>query len=414
MNMKNQFLQIRAILLLRQKIWSKEVLLDFPNALNDYPDEWLQELAEYSHFDLWKLDARRPPEHKPKTPLGQYLSELHQLTSLPTKNYQPFLSLPSWAFSGVKEKKQHEISVLAQMLEQKKAETQHKTLVDIGGGVGHFARIMAHYFQHPTISVERDAELQALGKKRIHKHPTPAKAQALEFINLNFQDYRLQEKELAPLFQSDHFTLGLHTCGPLAVRHLEAQVHFKARGILNFGCCYAKMTNPKDFQLSQVSKENPIELSVYALNLATRSHGEMTYPDFCLKEKVKSFRYSLQLLLKEEFGINDFLSVGDSPLREYMGSFSNYAQKKIDALGLKSQKPSHSWQDFYQRFQTQQIVRKMFLADIIRWQYGRALELIILLDRALYLEENGHKVELAEYFQEKISPRNIGIYAYWA
>jgi hypothetical protein len=53
----------------------------------------------------------------------------------------------------------------------------------------------------------------------------------------------------------------------------------------------------------------------------------------------------------------------------------------------------------------------MFICCLIRWQIGRALELYLLLDRAIYLEENNYTAILAEFFSENISPRNIGILA---
>lgn len=418
MNAKNQYLKLRDLLLLRQNIWSKEVLHHYPQGLLDYPSEWLQELAQASHYELWKIDARRPSTARSATALTEHLQEIQELTHLPQKTYQRMIQLPSWAFSRVKEKKQHEISILAQALKEIEQTSAFQTLVDIGGGVGHFARIMAHYFQRPTISVERDANLQELGRQRLNRHPLPEGAAALEFCALDFQNHRDQEAQMRPLFSTQNFSLGLHTCGPLAVRHLEAQVHFKAQGLLNFGCCYGKMEDPKDFRLSSLAKEFPLDLSPYALTLATRSHTEMSYENFCLKEKVKFYRYALQLYLKEFFDIQDFLSVGDSPVRDYLGSFGHYATKKLLHLKLiETQEASKnqflkSLDDFYFSFSTQQQIKQMFYADIIRWQYGRALELIILLDRAMFLEENGHQVELAQFFDEKLSPRNIGLLAY--
>jgi hypothetical protein len=53
----------------------------------------------------------------------------------------------------------------------------------------------------------------------------------------------------------------------------------------------------------------------------------------------------------------------------------------------------------------------MWLCNIIRWQLGRALEVYLLLDRCLYLEEQGFRVQIEQYFQETLSPRNIGILA---
>jgi hypothetical protein len=49
------------------------------------------------------------------------------------------------------------------------------------------------------------------------------------------------------------------------------------------------------------------------------------------------------------------------------------------------------------------------MANIIRWQLGRVLELYLLLDRAIYIEERGMSVELKQFFDENLSPRNIGL-----
>ena len=70
-----------------------------------------------------------------------------------------------------------------------------------------------------------------------------------------------------------------------------------------------------------------------------------------------------------------------------------------------------SLQEWFEQKSIQEKIDEMFCMNIIRWQFGRAIELWILLDRACYLEEQGHKIKLGEYFDENISPRNIGIYA---
>jgi len=56
-------------------------------------------------------------------------------------------------------------------------------------------------------------------------------------------------------------------------------------------------------------------------------------------------------------------------------------------------------------------VGQMITAGLIRNALGRALEIYLLLDRAIYLEEQGYKVKVEEFFDEELSPRNIGITA---
>ena len=50
-------------------------------------------------------------------------------------------------------------------------------------------------------------------------------------------------------------------------------------------------------------------------------------------------------------------------------------------------------------------------ANTIRSFLGRPLEIYLLLDRCLYLIENGYDPEIIKFFNESISPRSIGIYA---
>jgi len=55
------------------------------------------------------------------------------------------------------------------------------------------------------------------------------------------------------------------------------------------------------------------------------------------------------------------------------------------------------------------MVWEMILANLIRWQLGRILETYLILDRALWLEESGVECEVAQIFDEQISPRNLAI-----
>ena len=54
---------------------------------------------------------------------------------------------------------------------------------------------------------------------------------------------------------------------------------------------------------------------------------------------------------------------------------------------------------------------KILFANIIKSFIGRTIEVYILLDRCLYLIENGYEVNIKRFFNENISPRAIGIYA---
>ncbi len=65
---------------------------------------------------------------------------------------------------------------------------------------------------------------------------------------------------------------------------------------------------------------------------------------------------------------------------------------------------------YFQSKSIQDELNLLFRANIIRWQFGRLLELYILLDRAILLEENGLAPKIEQFFDHELSPRNIAIY----
>ena len=183
-------------------------------------------------------------------------------------------------------------------------------------------------------------------------------------------------------------------------------------GLLNFGCCYHRLNPGIDFPLSRFYKDQKFPIiNLFGLTLATRSHSEMSFETYQTKKQVKHYRYALHLFLMRHFNNKYFTGVGECHISMYSKPFHFYAQDKLAQLGL-----SHSYTDdyldnFFNDPKIQRELHSMFLCNIIRWQLGRALEVYIQLDRCLYLEEQGFDVRLEQYFDETLSPRNLGILA---
>ena len=66
---------------------------------------------------------------------------------------------------------------------------------------------------------------------------------------------------------------------------------------------------------------------------------------------------------------------------------------------------------FFHEEALQDHLRRIMYADTIRAVLGRPIEVYLLLDRWLYLQENGYKVQLLKFFDEDISPRAMGVFA---
>jgi hypothetical protein len=132
---------------------------------------------------------------------------------------------------------------------------------------------------------------------------------------------------------------------------------------------------------------------------------------FDLKLKVKLYRYAIHLLLTDQYGLADVLSLGNSPHSLYDRPFSAYALEQLRRLSVTATHSEAELDEFFAQETVQRTIHNMIAAGFIRNALGRVLELYLLLDRAIFLEEKGYDVSVAEFFDERISPRNIGITA---
>lgn len=384
---------------------------EYPETIKDYPAEWITLLDSLNEQELFDVDCKRPVKKLQGSSFEAFLQSIKELTDIPNIQNSPELPLEDWAFQGVKKKKRHEIQKIVPVLKKVRDEIKFDHVVDIGGGVGHLSRVLSHYHKIPSVSIDQNVEFQNIGKKRLLKFRKIEGAQDVLFMNLTFGKDE-DSANLKKVFQHNSLGLGLHTCGALANTLIHAAIDYKMLGLLNFGCCYHKMKPSIDFPMSNFYKDHhfPI-LNLYGFTLATRSHAEMTFSTYQTKERVKNYRYALHLFLMKYFNNKSYTDVGESNLSVYWKPFNFYISDKLKHLGLPHSFSDQDFNNFYNNPQLQKELRAMFLCNIIRWQLGRAMEVYIQLDRCLFLEEKGYQVSLEQYFDEALSPRNLGILA---
>ncbi len=409
MNIKSQALSLRDFLSRYSRMWEDEIMNQYPEAIEFYPPEWVELLDSLSQSELYDIDCKKIIPKIQGSGFAAFMQEAILLSDLPVIPERPLPPMEDWAYNGMKKKKRHEIERIVPRL--KKMKPHFDYVVDIGGGVGHLSRVLSLYHSIPSVSLDRDAYFQEIGRERLKKFRHPAGAAEIKFVNVTFGSD--SEKEtLKDVFKSDSFSLGLHTCGGLAVHLIKNTVENKTSGLLSFGCCYHRLDPKAEFPLSRYYKsEGSLPLNLFALSLATRSHAQMDFEVYKTKERVKYYRYALHLFLMKYFNNKYFTDVGECPVKTYWGPFADYLQSKLTELKLDHQFTDDELNGFYQSEETQKQLRTMWICNLIRWQLGRPLEVYLLLDRVLYLEENGYCVSVEQYFDEPLSPRNIGILA---
>lgn len=409
MHIKSQALSLRDFLSRYSRMWSDEIMNEYPEGIAHYPQEWINLLDSLTEDDLYDIDCKKIIPKIQNTSFAAFMREAITLSTLPVIPESPLPAMEDWAYNGMKKKKRHEIERIVPRL--KKIKDNFSYVVDIGGGVGHLSRVLSLYHSIPSISLDRDFYFQEIGKERLKKFRHPKGAAEIKFVNVTFGTEEEKQK-LKDVFKSESFSLGLHTCGPLANHLIKNTINNKTSGLLSFGCCYHRLDPVADFPLSQFYKDEKMpSLNLYAFSLATRSHAQADRSVYNTKERVKYYRYALHLFLMKYFNNKYFTDVGECPIKTYWGPFSDYMRSKLSELKLEHHFRDEDFTSFYYDCSIQRELRLMWVCNLIRWQLGRPLEVYLLLDRVLYLEENDYKAVIEQYFEESLSPRNIGILA---
>ncbi len=390
-----------------EKLWNNEVLNCYPESLPHYPEEWLELLDSLSEEELYKIDACIDYTSIKGSPFGNLCQDLQEIVKLPDQKVFKH-ELPIHAFHKINDKKEYEIGILAPFINEIHRTKGFSQVVDIGSGVGNLSRVLATHFNIKTLCLEKDDYFHGLAKKYVEAFSTPQGIKNIEFKQVALDEWH---DDALNLIDSEALVLGLHACGNLSQRILETAKLRKPKFILNFGCCYLLMNPTEDLNVSSFAKKYPHIIKHHGLTLAARYRTHFDLAEFQLKNRVKAYRYALHLFFYHELGLKEFISVGDSKDKDYHQDFAIYAQKKLKKLNLPLQYKADELNNFFSDLVRQKLLRKMFLCNVIRSQFGRAIEQLILLDRAMYLEEQGYKVTLSIFFDEALSPRNRGLFA---
>ena len=381
-------------------LWSRSILQGWPESGAAYPEDWLAYARSLDEAGERRLDQGALAGVPPPS-LRTLLGALQELTALPW--HEGLHALTVAETQGLSAKKTHELERVLALLAPR-TRFIHQA-VDIGGGMGHLARLCARTFGWTFHSIDRDAALQDKGRRWLTRTPSPDGG-TLFFIQASVEDG--PQPRLDPLFSGrDRASIGLHTCGPLALTQLR-----KSQGagfVLNIGCCYDKLEAPRDYPVSRFGGAHPLPFTPHALALTTRGRHHKTEVEFARMKRVYAWRFAFHLLARRHFPERGFVRAGDAPRTLYDGSFAVYALDRLERLGLDSAMTEAELDAFEVSVRAE--TRDLLLCHLLRDRFARALEVVLLLDRALLLEELGFQVELLQLFDPRLSPRNLALIA---
>ncbi|XP_030108430.1 methyltransferase-like protein 25B isoform X2 [Mus musculus] len=203
---------------------------------------------------------------------------------------------------------------------------------------------------------------------------------------------------------------GLHACGDLSVALLR---HFcccpEVVALASVGCCYMKLSDPGSYPLSQWIAGLPGHELPYRLREGA-CHALEDYAERLHKAEpglqTHCFRAALETVIRQVCpelrrpGVQGIPRVHELKIEEYV-------KQGLKRVGLDPQLPLDLAALQAHQAQENRVVAFFSLALLL----APLVETLILLDRMLYLQEQGFYAELLPIFSPELSPRNLVLVA---
>lgn len=355
---------------------------------------WREYLLEISEAELERADTQGIAAWfaaDPRCPLSlRQLAErtLAVTTSIPQlPEPVPPVDLP---FVNVRKRAQ--VAAILRLLRE--SFRRPSEIVDVGAGRGQLTTQAASALAVPALGLERDPDRVAMAR-------TLAGAVPVRFITADVLSAEQPLLSLPTLPQ--RVLMALHGCGQLGDALVTAAVATQS-SVLLLGCCPQKIRGPQRCALLPNGPAFPREVLGLA-NVLARSEG--VEGDLVQALAVKEAR----LALRELFAARD---VHVAPGEEMRGVNRRKANAGLTALAqaachARALPPPTSDEITVaaQRAHAHYLTERRLMLP--RSMLGRALEIFIALDRALFLEQHGYQVRVLELFRTAISPRNLAV-----
>jgi hypothetical protein len=268
-----------------------------------------------------------------------------------------------------------------------------KHWLDWCSGKGHLGRRLLQTGQQLTC-LEYDPALVSSGEALSQRHHLHA--------------LHVEQDVLAPdaasLLKADHTPVALHACGDLHVRLIQLASAAGCKQLAIAPCCYNRISHPAYQPLSSAGSRSDLQLSLDDLSLPMSETVTAGARVRRQRDSSMARRLGFDLLQRQLRGIDEYLPTPSLHSAWLDKSFADYchhlaALKELSTIGPQdwSGLEAAGWQRLAE-------VRNL---ELLRGLFRRPLELWLVLDRALFLSDQGYTVRLGTFCETPLTPRNF-------
>ncbi|MCG7532607.1 SAM-dependent methyltransferase [Psychrobium sp. MM17-31] len=384
---REQFKAIDSLLTQTRQYWQ---ILPFSFVNLPWSDnrELIQALDMLSLDDIDKLDS---DDHALRQFLSPLIGEsLDIITDLPVKPSTSADVAPHFN-AGIKGRKWSQIQHFSSFIKP-----ENSPILEWCAGKGHLGRLVAKTQQRDVLSLEWQKSLCEQGNVLAKKHDV-----SQQVVEADVFDNQVKQH-----VKSCQHAIALHACGDLHTQLLKVGSEKALERVSIAPCCYHLIKAPHYQALSSVAAESSLKLSKLDLSLsmqqsvvsATREQRHR-YTEVC-------WRLAFDVLQRQIRNVDEYLPLPSIKQSILTGSFEAFCQ------WAAAQKNLLLPQDVdFNRLEAQGFARFIVnrKIEVVTHAFRQLLERWLLLDRVLYLEEQGYEVALFNFCESSITPRNAMI-----
>nr|WP_314493325.1 methyltransferase [uncultured Pseudomonas sp.] len=348
------------------------------------------------HCTLAQAEAAEtdPDASQPPTPFPQWADEARHLSHTPDL---PDIGLPPAIPRldvNVPGRKWQQIEAFGRRLDYRTTPTHW---IDWCAGKGHLGRRLLQPGQRLTC-LEYDPALVEAGLALSIHHRLPA-------------EHRQQDvtaPDCAAQLSDEASVVALHACGDLHVRLLHLASERGCPQIAIAPCCYNRIAGQRYQPISAPAQASPLALSLDDLALPLSEAVTASARVRRQRDASMSRRLGFDLLQREQRGVDEYLPTPSLPVEWLHKPFAEYCQDLAALKGMTltggvdwAALEAAGWQRLAQ-------VRNL---ERVRNLFRRPLELWLVLDRALFLEQNRYRVRVGNFCEYGLTPRNLMVLA---
>lgn len=383
------FAQLAAFLQKYRAYWQLSPMrhqqLPWPDALHDV-------LIGLNLADLAAID--QSPQLQQQH-FGAFFPELASLPSfwLAAPAETDMAVAPFWLTNGIHGRKLAQIQQFCQF-----TPVSHLPILEWCAGKGHLGRLYAAATERQVTSVEWQPALCEEGQQLATRFQLPQ-----QFVQADVFSAAAQQ-----LVQPDQQVLALHACGQLHLQLLALATQAGTAALQLAPCCYHLIPDEHYQPISQQAQQTNLALSRQDLKLAVQ--GQVTGGDRIarLRQTEVTWRLAYDELQQRLTGLRQYQPLPSLAKHWFSGAFTDFISHAAALQQLQLPKPLDYTELLVAGTERYLLLQRI---DAIRHLFRRPLELYLVLDRAMFLQEQGYQVQLFAFCDYSLTPRNLCLQA---